>query len=776
MKKSFKKIISLVLTVLMLVGTMTMLVPVTASAETITLTPNVDNNINGQIYRFQTDSPETSYAKIENGKLILNMGEKDVFWIPSLTVKDATSAYTFENMTTETNDTRLQVLNHMNDSTMYGTGWDSASAWLSGRWEWGDYKYSIWINHRDCWGGSTSWGGSSKPNTGSTFTDGNWGAGDTMSVRTTFENYSGDSDLVPRTYFYENTASLSDVTSDPNTDTNFRWASYLNSCAGTSFGISVYYDALITIDAITATNMNEVASYTETFDNISTGAPTVITLVPNEDNYINGQIYRFQTDSPETSYAKIENGKLILNMGEKDVFWIPSLTVKDATSAYTFENMTTETNDTRLQVLNHMNDSTMYGTGWDSASAWLSGRWEWGDYKYSIWINHRDCWGGSTSWGGSSKPNTGSTFTDGNWGAGDTMSVRTTFENYSGDSDLVPRTYFYENTASLSDVTSDPNTDTNFRWASYLNSCAGTSFGISVYYDALITIDAITATNMNEVASYTETFDNISTGAPTVSDALVSLSLDGTIGLNFSFEAGAALPAGATVVATKNGDEVLNQAVVNGANLVTVPVNAKEMTDLVNFSIMVDGNVFGEHSYTTSVKEYATELMADDDYNDWDELIAAMLNYGAAAQLALNYKTDDLAVENFNGADYDFSGYEAISFTGNRDILDGLFMNLDLESDTEFNIYFKPATGVELTVTVNGEDAELTNNGDGYYVLTVGGIAADELSKDFAIVVNGEFSFAVNALDWAKIASASAETETLANALAAYADAAERKN
>ena len=155
--------------------------------------------------------------------------------------------------------------------------------------------------------------------------------------------------------------------------------------------------------------------------------------------------------------------------------------------------------------------------------------------------------------------------------------------------------------------------------------------------------------------------------------------------------------------------------------------------------------------------------------------MSAMLNYGAAAQKLLNYKADEADVSGI--VDYDFTTFEPVSFSGDKSILNGLHMNLSLESDTVLNLYFMPADGVNLTVTVNGEAAELTDNGDGYYVLSISGIAADELSDDFAIVVNGgELSFAVNALDWAKIASESAETETLANALAAYADAAERKN
>ena len=85
--------------------------------------------------------------------------------------------------------------------------------------------------------------------------------------------------------------------------------------------------------------------------------------------------------------------------------------------------------------------------------------------------------------------------------------------------------------------------------------------------------------------------------------------------------------------------------------------------------------------------------------------------------------------------------------------------------------------GVELDVTVNGKDAKLTDNGDGYYVLSIAGIAADKLDDDFAIVVNDQLSFGVNAFDWARLATnnADANVANAARALAAYGVAAGKK-
>lgn len=257
----------------------------------------------------------------------------------------------------------------------------------------------------------------------------------------------------------------------------------------------------------------------------------------------------------------------------------------------------------------------------------------------------------------------------------------------------------------------------------------------------------------------------VSKNVASVDGEQMNLTLDGTIGLNFAFNA--ANLADATVVATKNGETVATKTVADGENVITAPVNAKEMNDEVKFSIMVDGEVF--KSYTASVAAYAAELKKD---AKWTELMDAMLKYGAAAQKLLDYKADEADV---SGIDYDFSAYEPVTpESGDKSILKGLYMNLSLESDTVMKLYFMPADGAKPSVEINSKAVELVDNGDGYYVASIKDIAADKLSEDVFVTVNGTLSFYVNALDWANIASgdADANVATLAKALAAYADAA----
>ena len=354
---------------------------------------------------------------------------------------------------------------------------------------------------------------------------------------------------------------------------------------------------------------------------------------------------------------------------------------------------------------------------------------------------------------------------NGNWGPG-----KTVYYKLSQIGSDVVLEYGAPGVGAFVDATNTTYT------ASKLNAVAGGSVGYTHVWQSNDTahvqlrIEDITITNCKvggvDKAAYSVNANNYD-----VAEEKISLSLNGTIGLNFSFNAGTLLPTGATVVATLNGKAVAAD-VVNGSNVITAPVNAKEMNDDVNFAIMVDGEIFDNHSYTVSVAEYAAELKDD---ADWGDLMDAMLNYGAAAQKLLNYKADGVVVAD---SSFDMSTIDDVVFNGNKAILEGLYMNLALESDTVMNIYFKPAEGVTLNVTVNGEAAQLTDNGDGYYVLAIDGIAADKLAEGVFIVVNGDLSFTCSALNWAKIASADADADlvALANALAVYANEATSKN
>lgn len=88
MKKNYKKIISLVLTVLMLMGTVSAIIPLTVSAEGTKITPNTDFVVNGVTYRFDPLSSHTNSTATLNsdGTITLKMEQGDLFWMPGVTI------------------------------------------------------------------------------------------------------------------------------------------------------------------------------------------------------------------------------------------------------------------------------------------------------------------------------------------------------------------------------------------------------------------------------------------------------------------------------------------------------------------------------------------------------------------------------------------------------------------------------------------------------------------------------------------------------------------
>lgn len=793
MKRNFKKLISLFLIVAMLAGLMVVASPVSTSADesttygAVSLKTNADNWVNGQNYRLETTS-SNSQMWIAEGYLYLVMQANDVFWIPTLTVKDTSSAFTFEQMATTVDNTKIQVLTHVkNGASMYGTGWDSSSAWLCALWQWGDYNRSIWNYNLNlgCWGGSnSSWGGTSTPSSGSNNTfDGYWNATvESLSIRTTFETW--DNVNVPRTFFYGGYNSLDGTNSDYRYDSNFRWYPRLDTCVGTSFGLSARQSCRIAIGKITAKNMNETSSYTEDFENR--------TILPNTDNWINGQNYRFETYQPASSYAKIEKGKLVLKMSEGDLFWIPTLTVKDTTSAFTFENMFASATSAIFQIMNHVAvGQNMSSVGYANSANWVCASWGWKDSgtKRIDVVSNNGPWYATknakhSDWPGSNNPgqNGAGTWTGaGDWLTSEAMSVRVKFETWGAL--VAARTYLYEGTASLGSVTSNNNNDVNLCYYPYYGTCVGTSVGFgSRSNNMTYTIDKITATNMNQ-GNYTETFTSLVN--PALSGLAGSSAINtGVLRLNILFQP-VALPAEADVVVTKAGTQISSNRVTSlstdgGYRVVTIPVNAKEMTDTINVSIKWNGTQINSLTFNYSLATYANTLRTSGESAEWKTFGQALLNYGRAAQAYKNYNTGSYPTNSV-----DPSTLPAV--TGNSiQVVSGdtsnlrLMVTLNIEDDTSLNLYFNTRNGAAISATLDSAPASLTESGN-YRLLKIANLGAGDLATDHTVVVNG-VTLRVSVTRWAKYVAdtnttdnpnANTNMKNLAKAIKAYSVAAE---
>lgn len=267
-----------------------------------------------------------------------------------------------------------------------------------------------------------------------------------------------------------------------------------------------------------------------------------------------------------------------------------------------------------------------------------------------------------------------------------------------------------------------------------------------------------------------------------------SLSLNGVIGLNVRVDANYFIKGTETLVVTDKASETVVETTLadiwntdGGYYACTIPVNAKEMTDTFTVTLKDGEAVIATYS-NLSVKSYAEALKAND---DWKNLMTAMLNYGAAAQNLFDYNTENPAayLTNFDFDMKDVEGNDiglpTITGTDNT-IISDLSASLVLESDTALKLYFKNETDADLTVTVDNETAELTKANDGLLCLTISDIAADELAKEFVVSINeGALVITISACEWAKTVvenETDADMVTLAKALAAYATAAASKN
>ena len=214
-----------------------------------------------------------------------------------------------------------------------------------------------------------------------------------------------------------------------------------------------------------------------------------------------------------------------------------------------------------------------------------------------------------------------------------------------------------------------------------------------------------------------------------------SLSLEGDIGVKFYMDLADSVvsdPDAKMVFSIPNdGTTETSEVKVSDASTITVKgrtyyvfkcnVSAKEMTSSITAQMVV-GNKQGTE-YTYSVREYAEYILSNPTvYPNEQELVKAMLNYGAYAQVYFGYETGDLANDGYENdtaitavtandlAKYAYNGptdFNGITFTG---------VSLKLKSELVMTLQFRdvPAGTVfklgnqELTAETSGRYTTVT--------------------------------------------------------------------
>ena len=274
MKHNFKKIFAFLLATLMLSSMALAVVPVGAEiTETITLVPNEDNFVNGVRIRFETSGTD-SYAKIENGKLVLKMKQGDLLWFPDLTIKDTTTSIVYEMIADKDDIIPYVVTGIQPDDAgeaeqayMYAQSFGNWGQWVCARMKWwhdaavikynayGDYWYKNDYDYATT--GISTLPGSAILKTG-----------DTLTTTTTFT--MGTNAIRPVTSFQESGVAEPYVHVYADKD---------NVNPNGAFGICARLDdMMLSLDKVTALNLEETDSYVEDFETIDSYSGPIVNM------------------------------------------------------------------------------------------------------------------------------------------------------------------------------------------------------------------------------------------------------------------------------------------------------------------------------------------------------------------------------------------------------------------------------------------------------------------------------------------------------------------
>lgn len=241
-----------------------------------------------------------------------------------------------------------------------------------------------------------------------------------------------------------------------------------------------------------------------------------------------------------------------------------------------------------------------------------------------------------------------------------------------------------------------------------------------------------------------------------------SITLDGSIGINFYAALTAEQKSGAYIVFSGNCDENGQQiSVIN--NKAVCHISAKNMCDDITATLYVDGNAIDSKSI--SVKNYADAILADPvNFAGEQDIVKAMLNYGGKAQKLFGYSTDNTADSSIDYTGSAFS-YNS-SFKKPADITGVSYYgsSLILRSKTIVRHYFK-ITGpiADYSFICNGDVShpKQYGNTEYYYIDSENLSAADLDSKTTITIRKGKerLSLTYSPLDYVKSVLAEDSTQ-----------------
>lgn len=218
-----------------------------------------------------------------------------------------------------------------------------------------------------------------------------------------------------------------------------------------------------------------------------------------------------------------------------------------------------------------------------------------------------------------------------------------------------------------------------------------------------------------------------------------SLSLGDCIGANFYAQLTAEEANAAIMCITVDGDTVNASPVATeteGVYRFSANVAAAQMTKTIGIALTVGGQTVQVGEYT--IRDYAEYILKAE--NGYDEvtknLVKAMLNYGAAAQIYFDYAVDTLANVGYET--------EPVSIPGTKYnvVVNGSVEGIRLygatavfTSKTAIRLYFTTDSVAGYSFTI-GQKSYQAEKKDNYYYVEIGGIAPQDMGQEITLTVS----------------------------------------
>lgn len=232
---------------------------------------------------------------------------------------------------------------------------------------------------------------------------------------------------------------------------------------------------------------------------------------------------------------------------------------------------------------------------------------------------------------------------------------------------------------------------------------------------------------------------------------------------------------------TRNGKETLVDAIYlekeDQYMFVFDNIPPQCMGDNIKAELIFDGVILTEKDEYSILQNAKNILQKHSGEPKTVNLVKSMLNYGAAAQKYTGYKTETLVNE----------GYTMVSVVPNEDVSvknvennigDAIFTAAGVHFDSVNRLYVKITADTKPTVTVNGAEALVKENGEGEWKVYTDGIFVIDFDTPYTFVITSNtnlptITYSVNSYTYAKLTSDNEVMVELAKATYTYGIAAE---